>query len=83
MATDQHGISFDDTCDAFTVACQHAAHWKHNYSGAAYTTRIVQAIIDLEAAIALVKSNPKIAEAFNSKALAQLAVAARRAMEGI
>lgn len=31
---------FDGKCLDFTRACQEASHWKHNYLGVAYRTRI-------------------------------------------
>lgn len=41
---------FDKECLTFTAAMQTVAGWKHNYLGAAYTTRLRQAISDARAA---------------------------------
>jgi hypothetical protein len=35
---------FDESCMKFTGALAQAANWKHDYFGAAYTTRLKQAI---------------------------------------
>lgn len=80
---DQQDIDFSDACDAFTEACQRATHWKDNYFGARYSTRLVQAIIDLEKDITRVKLNPEIAEQLNERALnngQRLLKAAREAL---
>lgn len=41
---------FDKTSAEFTTAIAYAADWKHNYFGAAYSTRLRQAIGDLRLA---------------------------------
>jgi len=35
---------YDIACNRFTEAMQKSAGWKHNYVGAAYTTRLVAAM---------------------------------------
>lgn len=49
-------LSFDDACIRFTAACVVASQWKHNYPGAAYSTRLYQAIGDLKAEIVLMEA---------------------------
>lgn len=39
---------FDQMAASFTADCERAANWKQNYFGAAYSTRIKAAIIELE-----------------------------------
>ncbi len=41
---------FDKACIGFTAAMQTVAGWKHNYFGAAYSTRLRQAISDARVA---------------------------------
>lgn len=49
-------LSFDDACIRFAAACVVASQWKHNYPGAAYSTRLYQAIGDLKAEIVLMEA---------------------------
>jgi hypothetical protein len=43
---------FDRACADFTSRLKHAANWKDHYMGAAYSTRLWQAIQEAKAAIA-------------------------------
>jgi hypothetical protein len=51
---------FDDMATRFTKRVRVAADWKQNYFGAAYATRIKQAIADLKLAIAEAEKHPEI-----------------------
>lgn len=53
---------FDAMANLFTARVSAAANWKHRYFGAAYSTRIKQAIVELEAAIAEAKLHPEISQ---------------------
>lgn len=46
---------FDDACRAFTASMHRTMGWQHNYFGAAYTTRLKNAVLDAEAAIVEIK----------------------------
>lgn len=41
---------FDNACHAFTTIMAKVTTWKHSYSGAAYSTRLRQAINDARGA---------------------------------
>ena len=43
-------MRFDTACDLFSMDMRRVAAWKHNYYGAAYTTRLKQAIQEGRAA---------------------------------
>ena len=43
--------TFDQAAARFTARAHEAAHWKHNYPGATYGSRIKQAIVVLRQAI--------------------------------
>lgn len=55
-------IDFGESADRFSRACKRAADWKHQYFGAAYSTRITQAIADLEHAIREVRDFMRVDE---------------------
>jgi len=55
----QH-TEFDVMMQRFTSRVRFAADWKDNYFGAAYSTRIKQAISDLKSAIAEAELNREI-----------------------
>ena len=65
--------AFDTITDEFTRRIGTALNWKENYLGAAYSTRIAAAIEDLEEAIANVKVNSEIREAYEQRAKARTA----------
>lgn len=44
--------AFDDMTDRFAARVDKARHWRDNYFGAAYSTRIRAAIAELKEAIA-------------------------------
>lgn len=43
--------NFDEVCQKFTTAMHIAADWKNYYFGAAYSTRLKQALSDAKEAI--------------------------------
>lgn len=52
--------TFDDICEMFTFWTEKAYRWKYAYSGAAYSTRIKAAIVDLKEAIAECEKHPEL-----------------------
>lgn len=52
--------NFDEMTVIFTARVTRAANWKHTYFGAAYSTRIKQAIAELKEAIAEAEQNEEI-----------------------
>ena len=61
-------ISFDDMAARFTNRVATAAGWKHNYPGAAYSTRIKSAIHHLRSAIAEAELHSEIGGAMAMEA---------------
>ena len=51
---------FDAMTAKFTALAIQAAGWKHNYYGAAYATRIRQAVADMKRAIEIAETHPEI-----------------------
>lgn len=52
--------TFDDICAMFTFWTEKASTWKYAYHGAAYSTRIKAAIVDLKSAIAECEKHPEL-----------------------
>jgi hypothetical protein len=46
---------FTDACIQFENACERGRNWRENYFGAAYSTRLTQAVHEMEAAIRSVR----------------------------
>jgi hypothetical protein len=69
-------LGFDDACYRFTQACSAAAQWKQIYLGAAYSTRLRQAIADLEVEIGLMRAVLDKDEADGRAALAKFTASA-------
>jgi hypothetical protein len=63
MASEGRGVSddFDRMASRFTAHVKRAAEWKHTYFGAAYSTRIREAILELKIAIDEAEKHPEIA----------------------
>ena len=59
MTDQQH---FDALCERFTSACARAKDWRHQYFGAAYSSRIKEAIRDLETTIAELRKHHEFQE---------------------
>ena len=53
---------FDKMAERFTARVRYAGNWRDNYFGAAYATRIKQAIQELREAIAEAERNEEIKE---------------------
>lgn len=51
---------FDTMTELFTTRVRHAAEWKHGYFGAAYSSRIRQAVAELKRAIEIAEAHPEI-----------------------
>lgn len=63
--TDEHKMTlpvdnFDAMAARFTASLRFVADWKHNYLGAAYSTRIKAAIAFLKQEIAEIERHPEI-----------------------
>ncbi len=46
---------FDQACHSFTLSMRCVADWKNHYFGAAYTTRLRQAVNEAELALEIIK----------------------------